>query len=51
MHLGDNVYRILRPSDYDPEDEEWQFLPGSIVKCELTDWGKEPLLLATQLIK
>ena len=32
--LGDNLYRILPTIDYDPEDAEWQFPPGSLVRCE-----------------
>lgn len=33
--LGDNLYRILATPDYDPEDETWEFLPGSVVRCDL----------------
>jgi hypothetical protein len=31
--LRDNVYELLRPADYDPDDEKWEFPPGSIVQC------------------
>ena len=31
--VGDSTYEILRPPDYDPDDEHWQFPPGSIVRC------------------
>lgn len=30
-----NVFKVLPTDDYDPEDEEWEFVPGSIVQCEL----------------
>ena len=30
----EGVYRILPTDDYDPEDETWEFLPGTIVRCE-----------------
>jgi hypothetical protein len=33
--IEDNVYKILPKDDYDPELEEWEFIPGTIVKCEL----------------
>jgi hypothetical protein len=32
--LHDDVYELLHIDAYDPEDEEWQFAPGSIVRCE-----------------
>ena len=34
VELGSGVYKILRPVDYDPEDETWEFPPGSLVRCE-----------------
>jgi hypothetical protein len=33
--LADGMYRILTPDHYWPEDEEWEFIPGSIVRCEI----------------
>ncbi len=32
--IADATYIILRPDDYDPDDETWQFPPGSTVICE-----------------
>jgi hypothetical protein len=29
-----DTYIVLRTPDYDPQDESWQFPPGSIVVCE-----------------
>jgi hypothetical protein len=29
--LGGDVYELLRPESYDPEDECWEFEPGSRV--------------------
>ncbi|HEY8667185.1 MAG TPA: hypothetical protein VIL86_10985 [Tepidisphaeraceae bacterium] len=31
--VGGSTYTILQPSDYDPDDEKWQFPPGSTVEC------------------
>lgn len=31
--LDDSTYEVLRPTDYDPEDETWEFPPGSVVQC------------------
>jgi hypothetical protein len=49
--LGDNRYRLLPTERYDPEDETWEFLPGSIVACERvkTDDGKWVLLAVKQV--
>jgi hypothetical protein len=32
VKLGENVYRVLPTQDYDPNDEEWEFPPGSVVE-------------------
>ena len=34
VDLGDGTYRILPTSDYDPDDETWEFPPGTIVASE-----------------
>ena len=31
--VGDSTYEVLRPSDYNPDDEQWEFPPGSVVEC------------------
>ena len=33
--LGGDLYKVLPTSDYDSEDEIWEFLPGSIVRCDV----------------
>lgn len=33
-NLGNELFEVLAAPDYDPEDEIWEFLPGSIVKTE-----------------
>jgi hypothetical protein len=32
--IGDGLFKILPTPEYDPEDEVWEFPPGSIVRCE-----------------
>jgi hypothetical protein len=32
--IGHMVFEVLATSDYEPEDEKWQFVPGTIVECE-----------------
>jgi hypothetical protein len=34
VDIGAGLFRILSAPDYDPQDEEWAFLPGSVVRCE-----------------
>ncbi len=31
--IGRGVYRLLPTPDYDPEDEEWEFPPDTLVEC------------------
>ena len=49
--LGGGLYKLLMPLDYDPEDEIWKFLPGSIVRCEKTNNGGEEILYAVEQVK
>ncbi len=30
--LGSGLYKLLPTPDYDPEDEVWEFLPGTVVR-------------------
>ena len=46
VKLGENVYRILPTRDYDPNDEEWEFPPGSVVECILETWDGNEILVA-----
>jgi len=34
IDLGNGLYEVLPTPDYDPEDEVWEFLPGSVVMLE-----------------
>ena len=47
--LGGDRYRVLATLDYDPADEEWEFLPGSVVVCETVVKGSDRLLIARRL--
>lgn len=31
--VAESVYELLSPPDYDPDDETWEFPPGSVVQC------------------
>lgn len=32
--LGGGVFKVLPSPDYDPEDEKWEFIPGTLVRGE-----------------
>ncbi len=32
---GGSRFRLLGPEDHDPEEERWEFPPGSVVECRL----------------
>lgn len=44
--LGPRMVKLLAPSDYDPDDEDWEFKPGSIVQIEPRTFEGEPAFLA-----
>lgn len=48
--LGNNVYRVLATPDYDPDDEHWQFPPGSIVRCVKERSDGEDVLVAHEAV-
>ena len=46
---GEGLYRLLPTPDYNPEDEIWEFTPGTIVKCkEAMGFHSGKILLAYQ---
>ena len=47
--VSDSVYEILRPPQYDPDDEKWEFPPGSVVQCAPRRTSDGELLTAVRL--
>jgi hypothetical protein len=47
--LADGTYRVLPTPDYDPDDEAWQFPPGSRVVCEVKKLSDGEVLAAVRL--
>ena len=43
------MYRVLPTTDYDPEVEEWEFPPGSIVECILETRDGREILVARKM--
>ena len=48
---GDGAYQLDRPIDYDPDNETWEFLPGSIVACESQHLNGETVPVAVRLCR
>jgi len=44
--LGNGLFELLPPKDYDPHDRRWEFQPGSIVRGTQTRRGNASCLLA-----
>jgi hypothetical protein len=44
------TYAILRPDDYDPDAEMWEFPPGSVVICEPRQIHDGTILAAVRLV-
>ena len=36
IDLGNGLYKLLPTDNYDSDDETWEYLPGSIVRCVST---------------
>jgi hypothetical protein len=44
--IADKVYRLGTSEGYDPEDEHWEFPPGSTVRCEATTLDGSMVMVA-----
>ncbi len=45
---GENIFEVLPTPDYNPENENWEFVPGSLVRCICKKDEKEEMLLAVE---
>ena len=50
LRLGSDEFRVLPTPNYNPADEEWEFPPGTKVKCVQEVRGGRELLVARQRI-
>jgi hypothetical protein len=46
LDLGNGFFRLEATSDYDPEDEIWEFVPGSDVRGEFRSFESGQFLVA-----
>jgi len=47
--VREGVYEVLPTSDYNPEDEHWEFTPGSVVHCLIEEHEGDMILVAKEL--
>lgn len=45
-HINGNIFKLGGDEFYDPEDEQWEFLPGSIILVEEQNLDGEIVLVA-----
>jgi hypothetical protein len=45
--LGNGLFKLLPTDNYDPDDEHWEFLPGSTVRTKEVLDGDRIYLIAT----
>jgi hypothetical protein len=48
VEIGNGLFQILATPDYDPHDEKWEFLPGSVVRCESRQSPQGEYLIAVK---
>jgi len=46
---GGMRFELLATDDYDPEDERWEFPPGSVVVCRVEVFGGREAIVARAL--
>jgi hypothetical protein len=44
--MGDNIYQLGGIELYDPEDELWEFMPGTLIEVEMRNLEGEQKLVA-----
>lgn len=50
IDMGNSLYKVLPTPHYDPEDQVWEFLPGSIVRCIEKEIKIGKILLAVEKV-
>jgi hypothetical protein len=45
------IFRLFEPADYDPEYETWEFVPGSLVRCEIRHINNEVIPVVVEMVE
>jgi hypothetical protein len=46
--VGSALFKVLPTSNYNPQDETWEFVPGSLVECEMRKIEGDEVLVASR---
>lgn len=49
--IAEDIYKILPTKNYHTDDEQWEFAPGTIVKCELQKKSNGKILVAVKKLE
>jgi archaellum component FlaG (FlaF/FlaG flagellin family) len=47
--LQDGFFKVLPTANYDPDDECWEFVPGSVVRCISRKLDGDEVLIAVAM--
>mgnify|MGYP000967499571 CR=1 FL=1 len=50
IEIGENLFKVLTTEDYDSNVEEWEFPPGTFVRCRKEIRNGEEILVATHRV-
>lgn len=50
LPLGEMRYQVLSAPGYNPDTEEWEFPPGSVVECKIEKQGAREVLVARKKV-
>lgn len=48
LRVGPMTFKVLPTPEYDPEDENWEFVPGTVVVCERRTLSEGPVMAAVR---
>ncbi|MDR3576148.1 MAG: hypothetical protein P4L50_19955 [Anaerolineaceae bacterium] len=48
LKIGGLIFKVLPTENYNPEDENWEFPPGTIVRCQKENKGGKEILVAVE---
>ncbi|MGQ0614113.1 MAG: hypothetical protein ACT4PV_10285 [Planctomycetaceae bacterium] len=48
LRVGPMTFKVLPTPKYNPEDENWEFVPGTVVVCERRTLSEGPALVAVR---
>ena len=49
--LANGFFKVMPTPGYDPDDEKWEFTPGSIVRGVFRKLGDQDVLVAADIVR